>query len=65
MIPMIEKPTISADFTVDDIHKIREYHYEITKSMSPEERRAYYRKRAGEAQHRIAEIRESKETKAI
>ena len=29
----MEKPTISPDFTVEDIHKIREYHYEITKNM--------------------------------
>lgn len=38
----IPNPQISADFTVDDIHKIREWHYEITKDMSPDEHRAFY-----------------------
>ncbi len=28
---MIAKPVISPDFTIEDIHKIREYHYELTK----------------------------------
>ena len=27
---MIAKPIISPDFTIEDIHKIREYHYELT-----------------------------------
>ena len=40
----MEKPIISPNFTIEDIHKIREYNYEMTKSMTREERRAYYRK---------------------
>lgn len=36
---MIAKPIISLDFTVDDIHKIREYHYELTKDMTTQERK--------------------------
>lgn len=36
------KPSVSADFTVDDIHKIREYHYEITKNMTQRERLDFY-----------------------
>lgn len=39
---MIEKPIISPDFTIDDIHKIREYHYELTKDMTAEERINFY-----------------------
>ena len=27
------KPTVSKDFTIDDIHKIREWHYEQRKEM--------------------------------
>ena len=38
----MKKPNISPDFTVEDIHKIREYHYELTKDMSFEERREFY-----------------------
>ena len=34
---MVEKPIISSEFTIDDIHKIREYHYEMTKNMSNKE----------------------------
>lgn len=39
---MNAKPCVSKDFTVDDIHKIREYHYEITKNMTPRERMDFY-----------------------
>jgi len=31
------KPTVSQDFTIDDIHKIREWHYEQRKEMGVEE----------------------------
>jgi len=30
------KPNISNNFTVDDIHKIREWHYELRKEMGVE-----------------------------
>jgi|GEM_PF-1125001 len=33
-IPM---PEISPDFTIEDIHKIREWQYECRKGMTPEE----------------------------
>ena len=39
---MIEKPIISPDFTIEDIHKIREYHYEFTKDMRTQERINFY-----------------------
>lgn len=35
---------ISPNFTVADIHKIREWNYEQTKSMSKKERQDYYKK---------------------
>ena len=31
------KPTISKDFTIEDIHKIREWHYEQRKEIGMEE----------------------------
>lgn len=62
---MIDKPAISPDFTIEDIHKIRVYHYEITKNMSAGERHAYYRKRADEAQFRVEQMRKADKTKAI
>lgn len=39
---MITKPVISSDFTIEDIHKIREYHYELTKDMTSQERINFY-----------------------
>ncbi len=39
---MIAKPDISPDFTIDDIHKIREYHYELTNDMTTQERINFY-----------------------
>lgn len=41
-IDMIAKPGISPDFTIEDIHKIREYHYELTKDMTTQERINFY-----------------------
>lgn len=37
---------ISPDFTIDDIHKIREYHHSQTKDMSTDEMKAFYKSRA-------------------
>jgi len=34
---MKTKPNISQDFTIDDIHKIREWHYLQRKAMGNEE----------------------------
>ena len=33
---------ISPDFTIEDIHKIREHNYEVTKYMTMEEKLLYY-----------------------
>jgi plasmid stabilization system protein ParE len=33
---MTTKPTISNDFTIDDIHKIREWHHEMRKEIGVE-----------------------------
>jgi len=50
----MDKPNISPNFTVDDIHKIREYHYELTKNMTFEERAAFYHDGAKEFQNYLA-----------
>lgn len=39
---MVTKPDISPAFTMEDIHKIREYHYELTKDMTIQERLDFY-----------------------
>ena len=42
---IMEKPVLSSGFTIEDIHKLREYNYEMTKDMTPSERRNYYNER--------------------
>ena len=37
MINNIPEPKISPDFTIEDIHKIREWNYERLKNATPEE----------------------------
>jgi hypothetical protein len=39
----MKKLKISPDFTIEDIHKIREYHYEMTKNMTFEESKKDFR----------------------
>ncbi len=38
----MEKPVLSPNFTIEDIHKLREYNYYKTKDMTPQERMDYY-----------------------
>ncbi len=58
---MIAEPIISPDFTIEDIHKIREYHYELTKDMTTQERINFYNE-GGRAV--LAEIEKRKQHKA-
>ena len=53
----MEKPVLSPDFTIEDIHKLREYNYEMTKNMTTEERRNYYNERGRAFQREIEEVR--------
>ena len=52
---IIEKPVLSPDFTIDDIHKLREYNYYLTKDMTPQERMDYYNKKGRAFQQEIEE----------
>ena len=52
---ILEKPVLSPDFTIDDIHKLREYNYYLTKDMTPQERMDYYNKKGRAFQHKIEE----------
>lgn len=38
----MEKPVLSPNFTIEDIHKLREYNYFQTKNMTQKERSDYY-----------------------
>ena len=58
---MIMKPLdISPDFTIEDIHKIREYNYEMTKNMTRQEKMDYYNDRGRKVQRILEERKESK-----
>lgn len=55
---------ISPDFTVEDIHKIREYNYDKTKNMTMEQRRNYYKnlKQSGvDLQKKVEALRQLKQ----
>ena len=52
----MDKLIISPDFTIEDIHKIREYNYNITKDMTPQERRDFYNKWGMEVHKQIQEM---------
>jgi len=60
MIRDIPQPDISPDFTIDDIHKIREWNYEKLKDSTPEERVEYYRKSKRRFDERIAKVNRDK-----
>ena len=49
----MEKSVISTDFTIEDIHKIREQNYERTKDMTVAEKVAYYNNSGKEAEKEI------------
>lgn len=45
--------SISPDFTIEDIHRIREQNFERTKGMTVEEKVAYYNNLGKEAEREI------------
>lgn len=50
---IMEALVISPDFTIEDIHKIREQNYERTKDMTIAEKVAYYNNSGKEAEREI------------
>ena len=50
---IMEKPVLSFDFTIEDIHKIRERSYERTKDMTVAEKIVYYNNSGKEAEREI------------
>jgi hypothetical protein len=58
MIYDIPKPKISPDFTVEDIHQIREWNYERTKDATPAEYKMLLTKESDRALRRMAEIKQ-------
>ena len=44
----MKKPILSDDFTIEDIHKLREYNYEMTKELQRREKMDYYNNKGNE-----------------
>lgn len=53
----MDKPILSPNFTIEDIHKLREYNYEMTKHMTDKERMDYYNESGRAFQREIDEAR--------
>jgi len=53
----MEKPILSPNFTIEDIHKLREYNYEMTKDMTDKERMNYYNSRGREVQRKLENMK--------
>lgn len=49
----MDKPVLSPNFTIEDIHELREYNYYQTKDMSQQERIDYYNSRGIEVHEKI------------
>ena len=49
----MEKPVLSPHFTIKDIHKLREYHYYLTRDMTDQERMDFYNNAAKALQMEI------------
>ena len=56
----MKEPVLSPDFTIQDIHKIREYNYEVTKNMTFQERKAYYDKYAQKGLDKIKHLKRTR-----
>lgn len=59
---MMDKPMLSPLFTIEDIHKLREYNYHLTKDMTPQERMDFYNKAGRAFQEEIERGRQSKQS---
>ena len=54
---------ISPNFTIEDIHKIREFNYEVTKYMTVEEKLHYYNTPRTDAEEQIKRLRDKRNKK--
>ena len=62
---MADTLEISPDFTIEDIHKIRERNYEMTKYMTTEEKLLYYNTPRTDAEEQIERFREKRIKSAV
>ena len=65
MMHDVPKPKISDNFTIDDIHKIREWHYEVLKDATLEEQKNFYHDKAVRGTAKIEAIRTAQRAKKM
>jgi hypothetical protein len=65
MIHNVSKPEISLNFSIDDIRKIRDWHYEILKDATSEEQINFYHRESAEGFAQIETIRAARKEKAV
>ena len=61
----MNEPKLSPDFTVEDIHKLREWNYARRKNMTPTERINDVRKGANSVMAEIEALRKVNERKVL
>ena len=62
MINTVPEPELSSNFTIEDIHKIREWHYRQLKDSAIEEQMAFYSEGSKDVLRMIAEHRKNAES---
>lgn len=62
MMNNISKPDISPDFTIEDIHKIREWHYNSRRGMTRQEVIDYINQRGDEFEALVETVRRDRKT---
>jgi hypothetical protein len=65
MIHDISRPEISDDFTIDDIHKIRQWNYERLRDATREERKEDMRHRLAIAEMHAEEARVARQEEVL
>lgn len=51
------KPVVSPDFTIEDIHKLRAYNYDMTKHMTDQEKMDLYNEEGWAVQREIERMK--------
>ena len=62
---MLKEPVLSPNFTIDDIHKLREYNYERRKNMTFDEYKADVANGANRALAEIERLKREKQSISV
>lgn len=56
----MERSILSLNFMIEDIHKLHEYNYEMTKDMTNKERMDYYNSNGRKVQRKLEQMKGAK-----